>query len=119
MNASQTVCQWWSQALAGVLAWQWKIMEAQYRIGLKVVEAAMPIPGSPGSGSDKPPGQVPQVTDKFQSLEARACEQARKGRALPSEIYEVPYRDRIDWSKFPDWARPCDPELFQECGHEG
>src|SRR5689334_19946825 len=100
LNASQTVCQCWSQALAGVLAWQWKMMEAQYRIGLKVVEAALRVPGEPVPAADKPPGKAPPAADRFESLEALACERARKGRALPSEIYDIPYRNRIDWSKF-------------------
>jgi hypothetical protein len=63
----------------------------------------------------------PQETtvDEFQGLEHQASERVRQGLAPPKEIYDVPYRDRIDWSKFPEWARPTDPEVFQNCGHEG
>ena len=48
-----------------------------------------------------------------------ACDQVRQGYAPPSEIYQIHYRNRIDWSKFPGWARPVDPELFDGCCHEG
>jgi len=41
------------------------------------------------------------------------------GLAPPPEIYQVPYRNQIDWSKFPEWARPSDPDLFEGCSHEG
>lgn len=52
-------------------------------------------------------------------LEKRAVERLRQGLAPPREIYQLPYRDRLDWSELPDWARPSDPELFEGCGHEG
>jgi hypothetical protein len=43
----------------------------------------------------------------------------RRGLAPPPEIYRVEYRRRIDWLRFPAWARPVDPELFDGCCHEG
>ena len=43
----------------------------------------------------------------------------RLGLAPPPEIYRIEYRHRIDWLKFPDWARPVDPQVFEGCGHEG
>jgi hypothetical protein len=52
-------------------------------------------------------------------LEGLAAERLERGLAPPKEIYDAPYRDLIDWSRFPDWARPSDPELFQGCVHEG
>jgi hypothetical protein len=52
-------------------------------------------------------------------LERRATELANKGLPPPKEIYEVQNRSRIDWSKFPEWARPVDPEVFEGCAHEG
>ena len=42
-----------------------------------------------------------------------------QGLAPPARIYEIEYRRRIDWSKFPSWAWPLDPELFEGCCHEG
>jgi hypothetical protein len=48
-----------------------------------------------------------------------ARERLSKGLAPPSEIYQAPYRNQIDWSQFPSWARPSDPEMFGECPHEG
>jgi hypothetical protein len=48
-----------------------------------------------------------------------AEQRMRGGLAPPPEIYRIEYRRRIDWLKFPDWARPVDPELFDGCCHEG
>jgi hypothetical protein len=44
---------------------------------------------------------------------------ARRGLAPPERIYRVEYRRRIDWTQFPAWARPVDPEMFDGCCHEG
>jgi len=31
-------------------------------------------------------------------------------------LYQMPYRERVPWALFPDWARPNDPV---EGAHEG
>jgi hypothetical protein len=59
------------------------------------------------------------TVDQFRGLERKASERVRQGLAPPKEIYDAPYRDRIDWSQFPEWAKPTDPEVFHDCGHEG
>jgi len=41
------------------------------------------------------------------------------GLAPPPEIYRIEYRRRIDWSEFPTWAQPVDPQVFDGCCHEG
>ena len=52
-------------------------------------------------------------------LVALACRQMREGFAPPAEIYRTEYRDRIDWSQYPAWAKPVDPQVFEGCCHEG
>ena len=42
-----------------------------------------------------------------------------RGLAPPPEIYRVEFRRRVDWLKFPGWARPVDPQVFEGCCHEG
>ena len=42
-----------------------------------------------------------------------------QGLAPPARIYGIEYRQRINWSKFPNWAWPIDPEVFDGCCHEG
>jgi hypothetical protein len=54
-----------------------------------------------------------------ESLIRFAEQRIRQGLAPPPEIYRVEYRQRIDWLKFPDWARPVDPQVFEGCCHEG
>ena len=49
--------------------------------------------------------------------QAEKC--ASQGLAPPPRIYRIEYRRRIDWSRFPTWARPVDPEIFDGCCHEG
>jgi hypothetical protein len=48
-----------------------------------------------------------------------AEQRVRQGLAPPPEVYRVEHRRRIDWLKFPSWARPVDPQLFDGCCHEG
>jgi hypothetical protein len=48
-----------------------------------------------------------------------AEQRIRQGLAPPPEVYRIEHRRRIDWLKFPGWARPVDPELFDGCCHEG
>lgn len=48
-----------------------------------------------------------------------AEQRMQQGLAPPPEVYRVEYRRHIDWLKFPDWARPADPSLFEGCCHEG
>jgi hypothetical protein len=102
-----------------MLAWEWKLFESQYQVGLRIMEVALRIPSGAGTIPDEQGGSALPTTDQFPRLESLAFERTRVGLAPPREIYELPYRDRVDWSQFPEWARPVDPELFQDCGHEG
>jgi hypothetical protein len=53
------------------------------------------------------------------TLEERARQRTRQGLTPPREIYDIRNRNSVDWSAFPDWARPLDPDLFEGCSHEG
>ena len=59
------------------------------------------------------------VEEEFRKLERWAIERVGRGLAPPAKIYDAPYRERIDWTRFPDWARPSDPEMFNGNPHEG
>jgi hypothetical protein len=102
---AQTVSERWSCAVARLLTCQWKLFESQYESGMKIMRSLL----------DTPAG----AADELRRLEQRAAERVRQGLAPPPEMYKTPYRERIDWSRFPEWARPIDPELFEECAHEG
>jgi hypothetical protein len=109
---------WW-QLLAGLLGCQWKLVASQYQTGLKLTEAVLRIPVNKEASPEEKVEAMPQRSDELRKLECRAAERVKQGFAPPKEIYEIPYRDRIDWFRFPEWARPSDPEVFEGCGHEG
>src|SRR5262245_47752239 len=109
----EAACKHWLSAAATLLSCQWRLFEAQYQAGLKLVEAALGVPAKPGKVPGRAPGgSRPAITDEVGELERVAVERVKQGLAPPREIYQVPYRARIDWGRFPDWARPSDPELF-------
>jgi hypothetical protein len=99
------VCAYWSRAVTRLLWNQWKLLDAQYAAGIELLDT---VAGAPAAAA---PAK--------QTLERYALERVQKGLAPPREVYAVPNRGRIDWSRFPDWARPIDPEVFEGCGHEG
>jgi hypothetical protein len=57
--------------------------------------------------------------DATQELVKTALARVRQGFAPPADIYRVEYRQQIDWSQFPLWARSIDPEIYTGCCHEG
>ena len=48
-----------------------------------------------------------------------AKDRMKQGLAPPAEVYRIEYRHSIDWARFPSWAQPVDPELYEGCCHEG
>jgi hypothetical protein len=96
----QVLGQSWSGTMTSLVWGQWLMLDT----GMRAAETVLASTGARG-GPD--------------NLIEYARERMRKGLAPPPAIYRVPYRDRIDWAQFPDWARPSDPELFGECPHEG
>lgn len=54
---------------------------------------------------------------EFEEVCTKALEECINGR-VPEELkilYQAPYRDMVQWSKFPIWARP---DMVEGC-HEG
>jgi len=99
------VCECWSQAVTTIVWNQWKLLDAQYEAGLGLLDA---VCGPPAGGG------------RTQSnLERAVAERVAKGLPPPREAHDVHNRGRIDWSRYPGWARPVDPEVFEGCGHEG
>jgi hypothetical protein len=73
-------------------------------------------PAAPGNLSSRRNGSNGSATA---DLVHSAQERMRRGFSPPAEIYLVQNRAKIDWSRYPDWARPVDPELFGDSCHEG
>lgn len=122
-----TICQSWSQVVTTVLTYQWNVWNAHYEVGVSMLDSVF------GMSADRPvhaatattllEGPASTATEPKSAaapnLEQLAAERLRRGLAPPREVYQVPYRDRLNWTDFPDWARPADPELFEGCSHEG
>ena len=99
------LCAYWSRAFASLVWNQWKMLDAQYEAGIELLGAVR--------------GEAAGTASALETLEQYAVERVRKGLPPPREVYEVHNRGRIDWSRFPEWARPTDPEAFEGCAHEG
>jgi hypothetical protein len=115
--SGQTLYQRWSSAAASLVACQWKLFDAHYRVGLSLVKAVLDPPARETvSAADVPASGSEEELRRLQEL---SVERVRQGLAPPPKVYRAPYRGRIDWLAFPDWVRPSDPDLFEDCGHEG
>src|SRR5438132_1333553 len=99
------VFQWWARAVASLVWNQWRILDAQYAAGIELLDAAAGARAGPAP--------------ELQTLEQYALERVGKALAARREGYEAHNRKRIDGSRFPEWARPTDPEVFEGCAHEG
>ena len=100
----RSVCESWSRAVTSMMWNQWKLLDAQYGAGIDLLGAVAGSPAAPSA---------------LETLEQYALERTRRGLAPPREVYNAQNRGRIDWSRFPEWARPSDPEVFEGCAHEG
>lgn len=115
MGAQAFVYENWSQTLTGLLRCQWSLLDAHFQMGMELVKAMEP----PAPVAPVPSLPAGPAREAFEELERRAAALAARGVAPPREIYEIQNRIRVDWSRFPEWARPVDPEMFEGAGHEG
>jgi hypothetical protein len=109
----------WSQMVVSLLGCQWKLLAGQYQAGLALMEEALRTAASTQTTSNARHEVAAPIAEECLRLQREAIERIGQGLAPPKRIYAIPYRDRIDWSRFPVWARPSDPELFEGCAHEG
>ena len=101
----------WSRMTTGLLGGQWAWLDAGFRTADKLLGA--------GPEPPLPAGAAGPAAEGVDDLVSRALDRVGMGKPPPREVYDVKYRDRIDWLRFPLWARPSDPEVFTGCGHEG
>ncbi len=126
-EADTTVYESWSHVLTSLLQYQWQLLEAQMEAGrralVQTIGFAMPPALERPGDKPAPPatGATPtaDVGAEVRQLQQAALECVQRGKVPPRKIYAAPYRRQIDWTKFPDWARPSDPELFADLAHEG
>jgi hypothetical protein len=99
----------WSRTVKDMVWGQWVVLDTGLAAAHTMLTAASARPATAGPGT----------AAETERLVALARERMRRGLPPPRDIYKAPYRDRIDWSQFPDWARPSDPDLYEGCAHEG
>ena len=114
-----TFCDSWWRMVTNLIGCQWNFLAGHQEASLKLMEGMLAILPSKEANFEQRHEAKSQTVDEFRQIHHRATERVRQGLARPKEVYEVPYRDWIDWTQFPEWARPSDPELFQGCSHEG
>ena len=115
----ETLYQGWSHIVTNVLAFPWTIWDVQYQINMTIVDSVFGPSTDPGIRSEEPSKAEPKLVEVLPNLEQLTAERLRRGLPPPREVYAVPFRDRVNWSEFPAWARPTDPEMFEGCSHEG
>lgn len=110
----QAVQESWTRTMTSMVWGQWLMLDMSLRAAETLLTSA--APGAPSTS----PGQATSTVEAGAGdLINLAMERMKRGLAPPSRIYQTPYRNQIDWSKFPDWARPTDPDLFEGSSHEG
>ena len=124
-ETGRTIYQSWSRAVTSLLECQRQLLEAQLQAGRQALEetinraAALRVFPAEGGATRSPILAEADVAAEARRLEQVALDRARQGLVPPREIYAAPYRNRIDWTRFPEWAKPSDPELFADLAHEG
>jgi hypothetical protein len=115
------VNRYWSQVVTSLVWGQWQLIDAGLRATSRILEAAAQAPvdtaAQVGFAPQATAGPVP--ADEAGNLARLAEKRMAQGLAPPREIYDAQYRKRLDWSRFPDWARPSDPDAYEGCAHEG
>lgn len=103
---------YWSRTLLSALQSQWIMLETSLLTARTVLRSA-----TPARTRDVPVSRASNAG--AQDLIGIAVQRMKNGLAPPREIYLAPFRNLIDWSSFPDWARPSDPEMYEGTSHEG
>ena len=67
------LCNWWSQAITGLVRQQWQLLDAQYRASIELLSAV--------------PGQS-AATTALETLERYALERARYAEEVADPEYE-------------------------------
>jgi hypothetical protein len=109
----------WLQVVRSVALGQWRLLDTQYQASLDLLKTLAEAREVEPEAGRAPPTPAPKAEAGLSNLESRALERVRKGFPPPPEVYLAQNRNRIDWSRFPEWAWPMDPELFTGTSHEG
>jgi hypothetical protein len=117
---AKAIRECWSRVVTSMMWNQWLMLDGGLRAAQTVLALAAAATGPQVAGAKVSKQSAARGTERMpEELIRRAEERMRNGLAPPREVYQSPYRDHVDWSRFPDWARPSDPDLFDGSGHEG
>jgi hypothetical protein len=105
----------WARTVTSMVWGQWVVLDT----GLQAAHTVLQAAGAPTAWPFGPRSEPPaRHGNDHEDLVRTAIDRMRQGLAPPREVHAFPHRERIDWSLFPEWARPTDPDLF-EGAHEG
>jgi hypothetical protein len=114
------VNRYWSQVVISMVWGQWQVLDAGLRATSKILEAASQAPADEADAPARTAeSAAPVPSGAVEDLMEFAGKRMAQGLAPPREIYKAQYRKQIDWSKFPEWAKPSDPDVYEGCAHEG
>ena len=109
----------WLRVVSSAVRGQWQLLDAQYQASLDFLKTLANAKEIESEAKGASQATISMLPGRLLDLESRALERVRKGFPPPSEVYLAQNRNRIDWSRFPEWARPADPEAFEGTSHEG
>jgi hypothetical protein len=112
----RAVAESWSHTLASVVRSQWMLLDTGLQAAQALLASTSAVVPTGKAAHRRAIETAGYGTEVLINL---AVQRMRKGLAPPRQIYEAQYRNRIDWSQFPEWVRPSDPELFEGASHEG
>lgn len=111
--------QVWGHTLATMVREYGVLVDAQFELARKAFHATTATL-TPVSKAARAPdkGKTP-AGDSGALMVDVIDRRVRAGFSPPAEAHLVQNRHKVDWSKYPTWARPADPDMFEGCGHEG
>ena len=117
INRYQRQC--WGHLLAAMVRNYEVLLETQCGIAKTVLQTTTEVlkPEQSTTGCTETHGSEMVASHELvaEAVERRIGE----GLSPPAEAYLVQNREKIDWTRYPGWARPADPDMFNGCSHEG
>ena len=111
--------RYWGQTLSALFRCYGVVLDAQLAIAQQTLQATADAVGAGTAVAASGEETHSKAGDSVAAIAEAVERRVGAGLSPPPEAHLVPYRNKIDWSRYPDWARPADPDMFDGSGHEG